>query len=218
LDAQLASVNSWTSPASWARGAYTDAGWALTGNEDDPSARPLWVTGNGTVQGALQYLFQDTTVKNYLARDPAQDSLTYTWDSNLNAVYAMAALNDATNADLRPFKNSNAKLILWHGGNDAALSHKSTTAYYQGVANAVGGQAAADEFVRYYIAPGVNHCAGGRCRTAPLSSAVRCVGIRSTRDTRGRPTTLRRRRWRPTTPVRLPDRGTRLMSISSGAP
>jgi len=103
LDAQLASVNSWTSPASWARGAYTDAGWALTGNEDDPSARPLWVTGNGTVQGALQYLFQDTTVKNYLARDPAQDSLSYTWDSNLNAVYGMAALNDATNTDLRPW-------------------------------------------------------------------------------------------------------------------
>jgi hypothetical protein len=54
----------------------------------------------------------NTTVKNYLARDPAQDSLTYTWDSNLNAVYGMAALDDATYTDLRPFKNSNAKLIL----------------------------------------------------------------------------------------------------------
>jgi hypothetical protein len=160
-DAQLAAVSSWTSPASWAGGAYTNPGWALTGNEDDPGAWPVWVTGGGTVQGALQYLFQDTTVKNYLARDPLQDSLTYTWDSNLNAVYGMAALNDATNTDLRPFKNSNAKLILWHGGNDSALSYKATTAFYQGVTTAVGGQAAADEFARYYIAPGVDHCAGG---------------------------------------------------------
>ena len=113
------------------------------------------------MRSALQYLFQDTTVKNYLARNPAQDSLAYTWDANLNAVYALAALNDATNADLRPFKNSNAKLILWHGGNDAALSHKATTAYYQAATAAVGGQAAMNEFARYYIAPGVNHCAGG---------------------------------------------------------
>ena len=160
-DAQLATVGSWTSAASWAGGVYTNTGWALTGNEDDAGAWPTWVTGGGTVQAALQYLFQDTTVKNYLARDRSQDSLSYVWDSNLNALYAMAALNDATNTDLRPFKASHAKLILWHGGNDAALSYKATTAYYQGVTASVGGQAAADEFVRYYIAPGVDHCSGG---------------------------------------------------------
>lgn len=160
-DAQLAVVNSWTSTASWAGGAYTNAGWALTGNEEDAGAWPAWVTGSGTVQNALQFLFQDTTVKYYLARDANANSLAYTWDSNLNAIYALAALNDATNTDLRPFKNSNAKLILWHGGNDAALSYKATTAYYQGVVTTAGGQSNADEFVRYYIAPGVNHCAGG---------------------------------------------------------
>lgn len=160
-DAQLAVVQSWTSPAAWAGGTYTNAGWALSGNEDDPGAWGAWVTGNGNVQVALQYLFQDTTVKNYLARDRNQDSLAYTWDANPAALFGLAALNDATNTDLRPFKNSGAKLILWHGGNDSALSHKATTAYYQGVVNTLGGQAAADEFVRYYIAPGVDHCAGG---------------------------------------------------------
>ena len=160
-DAQLAVVNSWTSPASWASGAYTNPGWALTGNEEDPGAWPAWVTGNGNLRDAAQFKFQDTTVKNYLARDRTQDSLSYNWDSNLNGLYALAALNDATNADLRPFKNNNAKLILWHGGNDSALTYKATTAFYQGVTNAVGGQSAANEFVRYYIAPGVDHCAGG---------------------------------------------------------
>lgn len=160
-DAQLATVESWTSPASWAGGAYTSAGWPLTGNEDDPGAWPTMVTGNGTVQLTLQYALQDTTVKNYLARDAAKESLTYTWDSNLSAINRMAALNDATNTDLRPFKFNNSKLILWHGGNDSALSHKSTTAYYRAVTTAVGGQASADGFVRHYIAPGVNHCGGG---------------------------------------------------------
>lgn len=37
-DAQLAAVGSWTGTASWAGGAYTNTGWALTGNEDDPGA------------------------------------------------------------------------------------------------------------------------------------------------------------------------------------
>lgn len=109
----------------------------------------------------MQFLFQDTTVKNYLARDPAANSLTYDFDSNPAALFALELLNSATNANLHPFLGAGGKLILWHGGNDAALSHKATTAYYQQVTTAVGGRANADQFVRYYIAPGVNHCAGG---------------------------------------------------------
>jgi alpha-beta hydrolase superfamily lysophospholipase len=172
-DAQLAVVSSWTSPAAWAGGAYTNPGWQLSGNEDDPGAWAAWVSGTPNVFGAAQYLFQDTTVKNYLARNPAQDSLTYTWDSDVSALNALAALNDATNTDLRPLSNRNAKLILWHGGNDSALSHKATTAFYQAATAALGGQAAMDGFARYYIAPGVNHCAGGPgADTTDLLSAL----------------------------------------------
>jgi hypothetical protein len=161
-DAQLAVVNSRTSPAAFAGGAYTSSALALNGNEDDAAAGwGAWVTGNGDVRSALHYLFQDTTVKNYIARDPAQDSLTYAYESDLNSLYSMAALNDATNTDLRPFKNANAKLILWHGGSDPSISPQATTAFYQAATTAVGGQAAADEFLRYYVAPGVGHCEGG---------------------------------------------------------
>jgi hypothetical protein len=145
-DAQLAVVTSWTTDAVFTgNGTFRNAGWNLTGNEDDPGA---WETGGGNVACALQFPFQDTTVKNYLARDPAANSLTYTpWDQNQNALYALAALNDATNPDIRPFINSGGKLILWHGGNDAALSVNSTAEYR---ANP-----------RFYVAPGVDHCAGG---------------------------------------------------------
>jgi hypothetical protein len=174
-DAQLAVVTSWTTDAVFTGSpSFRNAGWSLTGNEDSPTALGLWVTGNGTVTNALQFLFQDTTVKNYLARDPAANSLTYApWDQNQNALYAMAALNDATNANILPFANSGAKLILWHGGNDAALSKNSTTAYYDGAVAAVGGQTAADAFMRYYIAPGVDHCGGGPgADTADLLTAL----------------------------------------------
>ncbi len=162
-DAQLAVVTSWTTPAVFAGSpTYRNLGWNLTGNEDDPGAWAAWESGNANYTGALQFLFQDTTVKYYLARNANADSIAYTpWDQNQNALFAMAALNDATGTDLRPFRNSGAKLILWHGGNDAALSVNATTEYYTNVATAVGGQAALDGFVRYYVAPGVNHCAGG---------------------------------------------------------
>ncbi len=161
-DAQLAVVTSWTTDAVFTGSpTYRNAGWSLTGNEDDPGAWAAWETGNGTVTNALQYFFQDTTVKNYLARDPAANSLTYSpWDQNQNALFAVASLNDATNTDLRPFRDSGAKLILWHGGNDAALSKNSTAEYYNNVKTTVGGPST-DTFVRFYIAPGVDHCAGG---------------------------------------------------------
>lgn len=161
-DAQLAVVTSWTSDAVFAgNSTFRNKGWSLTGNEDDPGAWGLWETGGGNVTGALQFLFQDTTVKNYLARDPAANSLTYApWDQNQNALYALAALNDATNTDIRPFINSGGKLIVWHGGNDAALSANSTAEYVSNMRSAVGA-ASADASTRFYIAPGVDHCAGG---------------------------------------------------------
>lgn len=160
-DAQLAVVDSWTTPAVFVNGTYRNPGWALTGNEDDPGAWGAWVSGGGDVTNALQYLFSDTTIKTYLARDLGADSLAYTpYDQDPGALYGLAALNDATSTDLRPFLGSGGKLILWHGGNDAALSHKTTTEYYAGLQATLGAPAVQGS-VRYYIAPGVNHCSGG---------------------------------------------------------
>jgi Tannase and feruloyl esterase len=173
-DAQLAVVASWTTDAVFiGNSSFRNAGWSLTGNEDDPEAWGVWETGGGNVTGALQFLFQDTTVKNYIARDRAADSLTYApWDQNQNALYALAALNDATNTDIRPFINSGGKLILWHGGNDAALSVNSTAEYRANMRKAVG-PANADASTRFYVAPGVGHCAGGPgADTADLLTAL----------------------------------------------
>lgn len=195
-DAQLNAVASWTSPVSFDGGRYANTGWPLTGNEDALGAWDFWTTGSPVFGGlSLQFLFQDTTVKNYLARDPAANSLTYDLNSNVGALGAMSTLNDATNPNLHPFLANGGKLILWHGGNDSALSITATTAYYQRVVAAMGGQSNTDQFVRYYTAPGVNHCAGGPgADTADLLTALdRWV-------TRGHePRTLKARRVDPAT-------------------
>lgn len=155
-DAQLAVLQSWTQPASFDNGRYTYPGWPLTGNEDEAGAWNPWLLG----APSLQLAFSDTTVKNYLARDPSVDSLAYGYDSDPNALFNLAALNDATNADIRPFTTAGGKLILWHGGNDSALSVRATSEYYRQLSGVLGGSAT-EAAVRYYVAPGVNHCAGG---------------------------------------------------------
>jgi feruloyl esterase len=160
-DAQLAVVKSWTTDVVFAGSdTFRSKGYNLTGNEDDPAGFGLWVSGNGDVKKAGQYLFQDTSVKYVLARDPKVDSLKYLWDKNQSALYSMAALNDATQTDIRPFINSGGKLIVWHGGSDMALSVNSTIEYMANVAKSVG-QANAAASTRLYVAPGVNHCTGG---------------------------------------------------------
>ncbi len=195
-DAQLSAVASWTSPLSIAGGTYSNTGWPLTGNEDQTGAWDFWTTGTPALGGfALQFLFQDTTVKNYLARDPAANSLAYDFNSNVGALAAMSTLNDATNPNLHPFLASGGKLILWHGGNDSALSIKATTAYYQRVVAAMGGQSNTDQFVRYYNAPGVNHCSGG-----PGADTADLLGALDRWVTHGRePKTLKARRVDPAT-------------------
>ena len=161
-DAQLAVVKAWTTDAIFTGSStYRSKGYNLTGNEDDPMGFGIWVSGNGDVGKAGQYLFQDTTVKYYIARDPKADSLKYSpWDQNQTALYALAALNDATQTDIRPFIKAGGKLMVWHGGSDAALSVNSTIDYMTNVEKSVGAENAAAS-TRFYVAPGVDHCEGG---------------------------------------------------------
>ena len=161
-DAQLAVIKAWTSDAIFAGSStYRSKGYNLTGNENDAMNFGIWVSGDGNLQKAGQYMFQDTTVKYYLARDPKANSLEYSpWDQNQNGLYALAALNDATQTDIRPFIMAGGKLIVWHGGSDAALSVNSTIEYMTNMEKSVGAENAAAS-TRLYVAPGVDHCEGG---------------------------------------------------------
>lgn len=160
-DAQLNVMNAWTTEALFAGGQYRNPGWQFSGNEHQPGAWDLWLLGTPATGPSLQFQFSDATVKGYLAQDAGADSLSYGYDSNPVALASLASLNDATDVDLRPYKAAGGKLILWHGGSDAAISPRGTAEYYQRMTAAVGGQQVADEFARLYIAPGVNHCNGG---------------------------------------------------------
>jgi feruloyl esterase len=67
---------------------------------------------------------------------------------------------DATDPDIRPFKDRGGKLILYHGWNDPAISALNTIDYYDSVATRLG-RAETEAFVRLYLVSGMQHCSGG---------------------------------------------------------
>ena len=62
--------------------------------------------------------------------------------------------------DLRAFKARGGKLIMYHGWNDQLISPLNTVNYYNSVAKTMGAKET-DDFARLFMAPGMQHCAGG---------------------------------------------------------
>jgi tannase/feruloyl esterase len=92
---------------------------------------------------------------------PDWNSDGFELESDLRAaVEKTAQALDATDANLDPFRARGGKLILYHGWEDPAIPATSTIHYYDEVVSRVG-RRNADVFVRLYLAPGVQHCAGG---------------------------------------------------------
>ncbi len=80
--------------------------------------------------------------------------------ADLNRYYAHNDVLNAMNANLAPFHRSGGKLIMWHGWSDSGVPPGGSLAYYSAVKKRLGGHAA-DDFMRLYMLPGVNHCGGG---------------------------------------------------------
>lgn len=68
---------------------------------------------------------------------------------------------NATNPNLKAFRDRGGKLILYHGWADPAIPPFGTLAYYQAVQDSMGGLASVQEFARLFMFPGLYHCSGG---------------------------------------------------------
>jgi pimeloyl-ACP methyl ester carboxylesterase len=67
---------------------------------------------------------------------------------------------NATDTDLSKFSGRGAKLILFQGWSDAAIAPLSTIKYYEDVGSRMG-EKQRGEFMRLFMVPGMQHCAGG---------------------------------------------------------
>ena len=72
----------------------------------------------------------------------------------------MARHLNSVDPDLTAFQRRGGKLILYHGWSDAAIPATNAVNYYDSVIAKMGAKSAGD-FVRLYMAPGMEHCTGG---------------------------------------------------------
>jgi hypothetical protein len=130
------------------------------GGEDGGGGWSAWITGSkpGLSAGAL---FSKGFLRNMVFSDPAW---TYKQSNLANALDAadtkMAATLNSTDANLKAFQARGGKLIVYHGWSDAAIPPRNAISYYDNVAKAMG-DSTVDGFMRLYMLPGVQHCAGG---------------------------------------------------------
>ena len=97
-----------------------------------------------------------------LFKNPDWKWQTLNFDSDVTlADQTAGAILNATDPDLTAFAAHGGKLILYHCFGDPHISPMNTVNYYEGVVTATGGAAAAENFVRLFMVPGMEHCQGG---------------------------------------------------------
>ncbi len=132
----------------------------LPGAEAGPATWSLWVTGQlpGT---SLMYGFATQYFANMVFEDANWDYHTFQLDRALKVADDKTARSlNATDPDLKRFRDRHGKLIVYHGWNDPAISALNSINYFRSVQGKMGGKQT-DGFFRLYLAPGMAHCGGG---------------------------------------------------------
>lgn len=134
----------------------------------------------GRLVGA-PFPISDAWIKYFLKRDPDFDAsnLTYMGYENLFR-RSQREYNDiigTDDPDLRAFDAAGGKMITWHGLSDQLITAQGTVDYRKRVERAMGGARHVDSFFRVFLAPGVDHCAGGNgpVPTDPMKALVNWV-------------------------------------------
>jgi len=99
--------------------------------------------------------------KYWLFHDPNWDFRTIDWDRDLAFAEQQLPFMAAVDTNLAPFKKRGGKLLMYTGWADPVVPPQDTVAYYEAVVQAMGGLAPTRDFYRFFMAPGMGHCAGG---------------------------------------------------------
>jgi tannase/feruloyl esterase len=142
-----------------AKGQQIIPGFA-PGGETGPGGWTGWITGAAPTSAA-QFFFSTQAFKNMVYNNPNWDYKTFDLERDGKAAdEKLASVLNATDPNLKAFSARGGRLIIYHGWNDAALPPVNTINYFQSVVSKLG-QRQANGFMRLYMAPGVQHCAGG---------------------------------------------------------
>ncbi|HTB12180.1 MAG TPA: tannase/feruloyl esterase family alpha/beta hydrolase [Bryobacteraceae bacterium] len=129
----------------------------VPGGESGPGGWSRWVTGADSQQA----IFAKGFFANMVFQNAAWDFRSFTFDRDMKITDDKSArLFNATEPDLKTFKDGGGKLFLYHGWSDTAIAPTNAVMYYESVVAKMGPKRAG-EFVQLYMVPGMQHCAGG---------------------------------------------------------
>ena len=134
-------------------GERIHAGLAL-GSEDQPLGPTM--QGDPSIWPAQQfYPFR-------WALGTAFEPSRFDFDRDLDRVDArLAGTLNANSADLSSFARRGAKLLMYTGLSDPAVPFSEVINYHERLISSSGGIAAAGDFARLLLVPGMGHCFGG---------------------------------------------------------
>lgn len=139
-----------------AQGALIFPGFSM----GDETGWKVWLIGEDPTS-SLSSRFVQNYFRYMVTGDPKANVLTIGVDELLRQSREKQAADlDATNPDLSRFAARGGKLILYHGWDDPAISPGNSVAYFESVERTMGREKA-ESFVRLYMIPGMEHCAGG---------------------------------------------------------
>ncbi|WP_459662151.1 tannase/feruloyl esterase family alpha/beta hydrolase, partial [Novosphingobium sp. 11B] len=100
--------------------------------------------------------------RDYVHADPDWTISQFEWKRDLQAARegVIGQAVAAESPDLSKFMKRGGKLIQWHGWQDMAIPARNSVRYREAVLKTMGAEKA-NGFYRLFMAPGVDHCAGG---------------------------------------------------------
>jgi feruloyl esterase len=121
-----------------------------------PASEPLWAA-----YASPQFGIGTSYFRTVVAKDPAWNPATFDVDRDLARAEAVDnGAAKAMNPDLSAFVERGGKLITYHGTTDGLIPYENSVSYYESVVDELG-QRKADDSVRLYLVPGMDHCSGG---------------------------------------------------------
>lgn len=115
-------------------------------------------------QGGWMGVPSTTYFADWLTQNPSFNFATLTqaeYEQFFNqAIEEWDASQGSDNPDLRAYAQHGGKLLIWHGLADFGVFPEGTMDYYQRV-EAISGPGQTQQFLRLFMAPGVDHCGGG---------------------------------------------------------
>jgi hypothetical protein len=150
-------------PFAMKNGVTAFPGWTY-GSELQPGGMIDSITGTQPPQfpitnektQSVGWVNADGLVRYYFARDPKFNPLQFRPEKFAGRIKEISEMFDTTDPDLSAFQARGGKLILKGNGADYQRSVLQEIDYYKSVVAKMG-QDRVDQFIRFYVTPGVNH-------------------------------------------------------------